>query len=399
MAGIDHKKRSHALLSASGAERWLNCTPSAKLEEEFGEKSDSSYAAEGTVAHELAELYLRKDTFGKLTDAQFDNELEKIMSNELFNPEMLDMVPMYTDYCETQYKAAKEYDPAALIEIEKKLDLTEFIPNGFGTADCVVLDKSVLEVIDLKYGKGVPVYADWNKQLMLYGLGALLAFDTLYDIEQVRLTIVQPRLNNISSFLISVDELRDWGKNTVKPLADKANVGEGELAAGDWCRWCAVKNRCRKLYDEQIKLAKYEFKEPELLTDQEISDILTRAPKFTEWLNAITTYAQTKAVCENKQWPGFKLVEGRSVRKWENEEEAINAIYAKCPELGEEDIFEMKLKSLTALEKLIGKKRFDTLFAENIVKPQGKPTLVPVEDKRPAMGIIQAQLDFGEDLS
>lgn len=399
MAGIDHKKRSHALLSASGAERWLNCTPSAKLEEEFGEKSDSSYAAEGTVAHELAELYLRKDTFGKLTDAQFDNELEKIMSNELFNPEMLDMVPMYTDYCETQYKAAKEYDPAALIEIEKKLDLTEFIPSGFGTADCVVLDKSVLEVIDLKYGKGVPVYADWNKQLMLYGLGALLAFDTLYDIEQVRLTIVQPRLNNISSFLISVDELRNWGENTVKPLANKANVGEGELAAGDWCRWCAVKNRCRKLYDEQIKLAKYEFKEPELLTDQEISDILTRAPKFTEWLNAITTYAQTKAVCENKQWPGFKLVEGRSVRKWENEEEAINAIYAKCPELGEEDIFEMKLKPLTALEKLIGKKRFDTLFAENIVKPQGKPTLVPVEDKRPAMGIIQAQLDFGEDLS
>lgn len=389
-----HSERKHALLSASCAGRWLNCTPSAKLEDQFGEKTFSPYAAEGTLAHELAELYIRKDIFNELSDQVFEQRLEELMSNDLFSEEMLEVIPTYIDYCEDQFTEAKEFNPAAIIEIEQKLDLTGYVPESFGTADCIIINDDLMEVIDLKYGKGVPVYAEWNKQLMLYGLGALWKYDAMYDISEVRLTIVQPRIDNISSWQISVEDLQKWADEELKPKAKLAFNGSGELQAGDWCRFCSVKNKCRKLYEQQLEIAKYEFSGPELLTDEEIADVIKRAPSFIEWINSISDYALKRAVNEGKEWPGFKIVEGRSVRKWADEEKVANTIFSKCPELSEEDIYNMKLKSITEIEKLIGKPRFNELLKDVVIKPQGKPTLAPIDDKRPAMGYEQAKLDF-----
>lgn len=394
---IPHSQRAHALLSASGASRWLNCTPSAKLEDDYGEKTTSLYAMEGTLAHELSELYLRKDVLENIDEADFENQLEEIMANELFNDEMLEVIPTYTDYCEDQYIEAKNNNEYAIIEIEQKLDLTEYVPESFGTADCVIISDGLMEVIDLKYGKGIPVYADYNKQLMLYALGALRKYDTMYDINEVRVTIVQPRINNISSWQISVEELIKWAEEELKSLADMAFHGKGELRAGDWCRFCAVRNQCRKLYEQQIEIAKHEFAEPYLLTDEEIADIVLRVPKLVEWANSIADYAKSKAINENKQWPGLKLVEGRSYRKWIDEDKALQTIYEQFPELDEEQVTTTKINGITTIEKLVGKKKFFEKLNSIVVTPQGKPTLVSAKDKRPAIGVQLAQLDFANE--
>ena len=391
----DHGKRNHALLSASGANRWINCTPSAKLEESFGEKTYSAYAEEGTLAHELSELYLNRDVLKAITDEDFDNRLDGIMANDLFNEEMLGVLPTYTDYCVSQLIEAQTINPLATMEIEQKLDLTEYVPESFGTADCIIINDNTLEVIDLKYGKGVPVYADNNRQLMLYGLGALRKYDVIYNIENVRLTIVQPRLDNISTFLIPIYDLRKWAEEELKPAADLAFEGKGELKSGDWCKFCSVRNQCKKLYEDQMKIAKFDFAPPTMLSDKEITDIVKRAPKFIEWVDSIQDYAQAKAL-DGKEWPGLKLVEGISKRKWVDEDKAADVIKHKCPWLSDDEIFNMKLKSLTTIEKIIGKVSFANDFSDIIVKPQGKPTLVPLEDKRPAMGYGQATLDFKE---
>lgn len=392
----NHSQRAHALLSASGASRWLNCTPSAKLEDEYGEKGSSPYAEEGTLAHELSEIYLRKDTLDNISEQDFDHRLEEIMANDLFSEEMLEVIPVYTDYCSEQLAEAKVVNPLAIMEIEQKLDLTRYVPESFGTADCVIINDGLIEIIDLKYGKGVPVYAEWNKQLMLYGLGALQKYDAMYDIVEVRLTIIQPRVDNISSWQISAKELYKWAEEELKPKAELAFQGKGELNAGDWCRFCAVRNRCRKLYEHRLEIAQREFTDPRLLTDNEIADIVKRVPKLIEWANSVIEYAQIRAINENKQWPGLKLVEGISRRKWVDEDQASNAIFARCPELSEDEIFSMKLKPITSIEKLVGKKRFEEIFSDVVIRPQGKPTLVSLEDKRPAMGYAQAQLDFKE---
>lgn len=392
-----HSQRAHALLSASGASRWFNCTPSAKLEDEYGDKSTSSYAAEGTLAHELAELYLRKDVLENINDEDFERSLEEIMANELFNDEMLEVVPIYTDYCEDQYIEAKKNNDYAIIEIEQKLDLTEYVPESFGTADTVIISDGLMEVIDLKYGKGIPVYADWNKQLMLYALGALRKYDTMYDVNEVRVTICQPRINNISSWQISVEELLRWAEEYLKPTAELAFNGEGELNAGDWCRFCAVRNQCKKLYEQQFEIAKHEFAEPQLLSDDEIADIVQRTPKLVEWANSIAEYAKKKAIEENKQWPGLKLVEGRSRRKWIDEDKALETIFEQFPELDEADVTTTKINGITAIEKLVGKKKFFEKLKGVVVTPQGNPTLVPLQDKRPAIGVQQAQLDFSDN--
>ena len=391
---INHSKRAHALLSASGASRWLNCTPSAKLEDVYGEKITSPYAAEGTLAHELSELYIRHDVLNSISDEEFNAKFEDIMSNELFSNEMLEMVPVYVDYCTSEYVAARQDNIYATLEIEQKVDLREFIPESFGTADCIIINDKIMEVIDLKYGKGVPVYAQHNKQGMLYALGALRKYDTLYDIEVVKITIVQPRINNISTWEISVDELLDWANDVLKPRAEMAFRGEGELAVGDWCKFCSVKNRCRALYEEQLKLAKYEFQDPELLTDEEISDILTRAPQLVEWVNSITEYAQRRAIENDKIWPGFKLVAGISRRKWADENTVVEAIFSRFPEATEDQVFDTKLRTISDLEKTFGKKRVTEVLSDVIIKPQGKPTLVPDSDKRPALGLEDAINDF-----
>lgn len=390
---MKHKERTHALLSASGASRWLNCTPSARLEEEYGEDKSSVYAEEGTLAHELAELEIRKDIYKEYSAKEYKSKLEQFMANELFSPEMLEVVPIYTNYCRDQYMAASTNSPYAVIEIEQRLDLTDYIPESFGTADCVIISDGVMEVIDLKYGKGVAVDAADNKQLMLYGLGALRKYDTMYDIHSVTLTIVQPRLDNISSWTISVEDLLFWAENELKNKAQLAFNGQGELKSGSWCKFCGIKNRCRKLYENQLEIARHEFAEAAILSDEEIADILDRAPQFIEWVNSITEYAKSKAVDEGKVWPGFKLVEGVSRRKWVDEGKVADKILQHS-ELDKDDIYTVKLNGITEIEKLLGKKRFSELLADLVVKPQGKPTLVKESDKRPAIGYGQAVLDF-----
>lgn len=392
---INHSERAHALLSASGASRWLNCTPSACLEDEYGEHKSSPYAAEGTLAHELAELYLQRDVLRTISEETFNEKLEEIMSNELFNDEMLEMVPIYTDYCVNQLLEARKDNVFAVMELEQCLDFTEYVPESFGTADCCIVNDKVLEVIDLKYGKGVPVSPEWNPQLMLYGLGALHKYDMTYDIEEVHLTIVQPRLDNISTFKISVQSLLEWADNELKPRAWQAFRGEGDLNTGGWCRFCSVKNRCRLLAQKQLELAKHEFKEAPLLTDDEIADIILRTPKLVEWAKGIVEYAQDQAINHDKHWPGLKLVEGVSRRKWRNEDEAANIILQSLP-ISEDQLYTMELKTITEVEKLLGKKAFGLIADMVCIKPAGKPTLVPLDDKRPAMGIEQAKLDFAE---
>lgn len=391
---VNHAERDHALLSASGANRWINCPPSARLEERFGEHTTSAYAQEGTLAHEIAELYIRHDVLNNISDEQFNSELENVMSNELFDSEMLDVVPIYVDYVQAEAVAAKEVNPLATVEIEQQLDLTEYVPESFGTADSIIINDDVMEVIDFKYGKGVPVYATNNKQLMLYGLGALRKYDTLFYIATVKLTIVQPRINNISTWETSVEDLLNWAVNELKPIAEQAFSGNGELHAGDWCKFCSLKNKCRTLAAKQLELAKHEFADPELMTDEEVADVLSRINQLVEWANSVQEYALKQAIENKKIWPGFKLVEGISRRKWTDEDKVAEAIFNKIPEASEDDIFNMKLKSITDIEKLYGKKRVQELLSDVIIKPQGKPTLVPNDDKRPALGIEDAVQDF-----
>lgn len=389
-----HENRPHALLSASGSSRWINCTPSAKLEEKYGKQTTSVYAQEGTLAHEISELYIKHDILHSIDAEEFSHQLEMLMENELFNEEMLSVIPIYVDYCASEYKSVKSQNSEAIMEIEQKLDLTEYVPESFGTADCIIISDGTIEVIDLKYGKGVPVYADANRQLMLYGLGALRKFDVMYDIQNIKLTIVQPRINNISTWQISVKDLMHWAETELKPAAKLAFEGKGEIKAGSWCKFCSVKNQCKALAEQQLEIAKYEFKKPEFLSDDEISDILKRAHKFTEWINSIEEYAQTEAYNGNKVWPGFKVVEGISRRKWIDEEKVIDTLYSRFPELSDDQIFDTKLVSISQIEKLLGKKTVQEKLGDVIIKPQGKPTLVPDTDKRPSIGIEDAINDF-----
>lgn len=391
---VKHEQRAHALLSASGASRWLNCPPSARLEEEYGEKRSTEYSREGTLAHELAELYLRRDLKG-MSDGEFDEGLEAIMSNELFKEEMLDYVQMYTDYCEAAFNEAVAVNPTAFADIEVKLDLTEYIPESFGTGDFINISDGTLEIVDLKYGRGVRVDAEWNKQLMLYALGALRIYDTFYDIEEVKLTIVQPRVDSISSWTIPVWHLRDWAVNTLRPAAALAFEGRGELSSGSWCQFCSVKHRCRKLYENQMEIARLEFGAPELLTDNEIAEVVLKAPAFKTWLESIVEYATAEAT-GGKDWPGLKLVAGRSIRRWSDPGAVPNAVFSAFPELDEEDIYKQELKPLSEIERLVGKKAFAEKLSSVVVRPDGKPKLVPADDKRPAIGTASAADDFKE---
>jgi hypothetical protein len=393
---VDHSQRAHALLSASGASRWIACSPSARLEENFENKS-SSFAEEGTLAHEFAEINL-KASLGLLNAKQRTKALDNFVKNEYYSIAMEEYVQKHVDYVVEQFTEAKRLTPDAVLLIETKVDITHLIEEGFGTCDVIIIADGVLEVIDLKYGMGVRVEAEENKQLMLYGSGALEAYDMLYDIHTVRLTITQPRLESISSWEISAQDLRQWGEEVVKPSAVKAYAGEGEQVTGDHCKFCRASARCKAQADLALSTAQEDFKDPQLLSDEELVDVYAKIPNIDAWLKKVSAYMYEEAL-EGKKWSGYKLVDGQNRRAWSDEEEAFNILSANGCEPNK-ILSEPKLKGITEIEKLVGKKEFPSLLGDVVMHKKTSPSLVPESDKRPELLSAEdrAIKDFDDDL-
>jgi hypothetical protein len=370
---------AHAILSPSGASRWLACTPSARLEQQFPDSAGAA-AKEGTLAHALGELIIRHK-LGLINEVIYDQAILEIEASDLFDSSMMEHAENYGVFVLERYSDAQAHTSDALIYLEQRLNLTDYVPEGFGTGDVVIIADSVLDLIDLKYGKGVPVSAEENKQMMLYALGALREFDYMYDIDRVRMTIYQPRIDNFSSWEIPVTTLREWAETELKPRAALAFDGLGEYAPGSHCRFCRAKAVCKAHAEMHLGIAQYDFKNADLLTDDEVSDILSRADAFKNWITAVEDHALTEAVNNGKHWPGYKLVEGRSNRKYQDE----TIVASKLLEAGfkEEVIYKKEILGITAMEKAIGKKVFAAHLSDMIIKPAGKPTLAPLSDKRP----------------
>ncbi len=373
--------KSHAILSASSSHRWLNCNPSARLEQEF-EDQETEAAAEGTAAHALCEHKLRKalKLRSKKPVSQYDCD------------EMDDYTDGYVQFVMEQLAQAKLTCPDPQVLIEQRLDFSCYVPDGFGTGDCLIIASPRLHVIDFKYGLGVLVDAFQNPQMMLYALGALRIFDCLYDITEVSMSIYQPRRENVSTWTISVDELMDWAENTLRPKADLAYKGEGEYSPGSWCQFCKAAVKCRARAEAKLDLARFEFAQPPLLSDAEIEEILGKLDDLTKWANEIMAYAQDAAINHGKEWAGYKLVESRTNRKYTDEDAVIRA----AASAGYRDIYKKTLISITEMEKLMGKQTFKEILGGLVAKPIGKPTLVPASDKRPAITTTGAKHDFNE---
>lgn len=372
----------HAILSASASKRWMNCTPSALLEKQFADE-ESIYAAEGTAAHALAEHKLKR----------FLKKRSKRPVSDYDCDEMEECTDDYVSFAMKQIEKAKQSCSDPVVMIEQRLDFSRWVPEGFGTGDLVIVADDTLYIVDLKYGKGIAVSAEWNPQMLLYSLGALELFDSLYDIEKVNMTIHQPRLENVSTFEITVHDLMEWAEQELMPKAEMAAKGEGEFVVGDWCRFCKAKNTCRARAEEYLRLAQMEFKPPELLSEEEIAEVLKVADELAKWSADVYAYAQDEAITHGRVWNGFKLVEGRSNRKYVNEEEVADAAKAA----GYEDIYKKSLIGITEMEKLMGKKDFQKILGSLVYKPQGKITLVPESDKRPPIQTETAEADFKED--
>ena len=373
-----HENRAHAVLSASASKRWLNCTPSAKLNAEIPDIT-TEYAKEGTDAHELAEYKVNQ-----LLGIKADNPTENL---DYYNQEMEDCTDSYAQYIAEQMS---QYS-SPVVMVEQRLDFSRYVPGGFGTGDCIIVTDDVLTVIDFKYGKGVAVEAEYNPQMMLYALGALEMFSILYDINEVKMVIFQPRIENISGFSMPVSDLMNWAENELKSKAELAAKGEGEFCAGEHCRFCKVKATCRKRAEYNLAIAKYDFAPPDMLEDSEIEMILERADALTAWAADVKEYALSEAL-KGRKWNGYKVVEGRSNRKYTDEKMAA-AVVKKA---GKAPYSEPKILGITEMTKLLGgKKKFDELLSKYVCKPQGKPTLVPESDKRKEWS--SAENDFQED--
>lgn len=372
----------HAVLSASASYRWTKCTPSAQLEQKFDDEPGLA-AKEGTAAHALCEHKLKKalKRRSKRPVSEFDSD------------EMEECTDAYVKFIMDELEVAKQSCPDPLVLIEQHLDMTRWVPEGFGTGDCIIVSDDVLHIVDFKYGTGVLVEANNNSQMMLYALGALNLFESLYDIKEVSMTIFQPRRENICTWTVPVDQLLLWAEKDLKPKAKKAYDGVGAFQPGSWCQFCRAANRCRARADANLKLAREEFKKPDLLDDDEIAEILAKLPDFQKWANQIQDYASDAAINHGKEWKGFKVVQGRSIRKYKDEE----AVAEICKENGYEDIYKTSLITITEMEKLMGKKQFKDLLSSQIYKPEGKKVLVPESDKRPAINTSSTQSDFKEE--
>ena len=370
----------HALLSASSSHRWLHCNPSARLEREFADR-ETIAAAEGTAAHALAEHKLKRKL--KLRSERpvspFDTDEMEVCTDD------------YADFVMEQVTKERRRDLDTQVFIEQRLDFSCYVPEGFGTGDCLIVSRGRLHIIDLKYGQGLLVDSEENPQMMLYALAALNQYEEQYQIKKVKLTIFQPRRDNVSTWETTVAKLKKWATKDLVPKAQRAFRGEGEYCPGEWCIFCKAAVKCRARAEDKLRLAQSEFKMPPLLTDAEIESVLAKLPDIKKWADEIQEYALAKALA-GKEWTGFKLVEGRSVRKFTDERAVVKA----ANEAGYHDIYKQTLISLTEMEKLMGKAEFSKVLGALVTKPQGKPTLVPDTDKRQAISVSNPKSEFSE---
>lgn len=372
----------HALLTASGSKRWLSCPPSARLESTFVDR-ETTAAAEGTAAHALAEYKVKRALryFCKRPVSEFEDEVMDQATDD------------YAAFILEQMVEMRNAGAEPTVMVETRLDFSDWVPDGFGTGDCIIIGGDTLHIVDLKYGAGVLVEAEGNSQMRLYALGAVQQFGCLYDVKNVHMTIFQPRRENVSTATMTVEELMAWAETELRPKAELAFAGEGEYHPGSWCLFCKAADRCRARAEANLKLAREEFGLPPLLSDEEIEALLPQLPDMVKWANDLQAYALDEAVNHGKHWDGFKLVEGRSIRRYADEE----AVAKAAEENGYRDIYRRTLINLTDMERLMGKKRFNEILGAYIVKPPGKPTLVPVGDKRPAITVNDVNVDFKEE--
>ncbi len=347
-----------------------------------------------SFAHALAEHKLAH-YLGSIPLLEYKSKLKQLKQDKFYSQELEDDAQIYVNYAIEKINEAKARTKDAVVLLEAKLDYSPWVPEGFGTGDLVLVTDDVLEVVDLKFGRGVQVSAEGNSQMRLYALGAINQFSVLYNIDTVKMTIHQPRLDNINTAEMPTEELLHWGEHTAKPIADLAFKGKGEFKPGEHCRFCKVRFTCRARADEHMKLAQHDFKKPPLLTDEEIVEVLAISDALQNWVSDVQAYALDQAVNHNTEWPGYKLIEGRSYRRYEDEAQAAEVLAAAG--FDEEQIFSRKLLGITAMERLVGKEQFNELLGPYIKKPLGKPKLVSVDDKRPAIKNT-AEIDFKEEI-
>lgn len=373
----------HALLSASSSHHWLNCPPSARLCEGYADNAGAA-AAEGTDAHSLCEYKLAK-ALG------FDDIKDPTENLIYYDSEMEDSAESYTAFVLELLERAKQSCSDPVVLIEQRLDYSEYVENGFGTGDCVIIADSTIYIVDFKYGKGVLVDANDNPQMKLYALGALALADGIYSIDTVCMNIFQPRRDNASSCSITKAELLEWAETVLKPTAELAYKGEGEYSSGEWCCFCKAKATCRARAEKNLEIARHEFRDPALLDDDEIEEVLAQADALVSWANDIKAYALKEAL-SGRCWSKFKLVSGTSRRKYADE----NLVAAAVQKAGF-DPYEKSVLGITDMTKLLGKKKFDELLGELIIKPAGKPVLVSRDDKRPEITKANAAEDFADE--
>lgn len=381
----------HAILSASSAHRWLTCTASALLEQEFPDSS-SEAAAEGTLAHEMCELKVSNALVKKTVKATFTRKMNALRKHELYQLEMEGYTDAYLDYVFGVYTA---FDEAPYIAVEKHVDFSAYVPEGFGTCDCVMIYGNEMDIIDFKYGKGVPVSAENNPQLRLYALGALLEYSMLWGIETITMHIVQPRLNSISTEILTKDELLLWA-DEVRVTAAEALIGNGVFRPSEEaCRFCRAKATCRARAEKNLELAQHDFKKPPVLSDLEVGQILEKAQDLKAWASDLEEYA-LKTLLAGGSIPGYKAVEGRSNRAFADQDKAFEVLMAGGVE--EALLYERKPLTLAKVEKLVGKKDFAEMVGDYVIKPPGKPALAPESDKREAITLRStAEEDFSKE--
>lgn len=381
----------HALLSPSAAHRWMNCTAAPRLEEHI-EDSGSSFAEEGTLAHAYCAKHL-KEFLGLPTK---DEEAEIAQLFETYHTgEMDEYTDTYKVIVLEKFNAARAKTPDAQLLVEVRLDFTTWMPEAFGTADAVIIADGTMEIIDFKYGKGVKVSAVKNPQMMIYALGAYQQFSFEYNIGRVRMTIVQPRIDNISEYELSAVDLLAWATYQLQPKAKEAFEGNGHQMPGEWCRFCKVKATCKALADLTFAAVE-EHPDPKTITAEEMATrVLPMLDTIKTWIKGVDEYTLEQAL-NGQKYIGFKLVAGRSVRKITDPEAVMGALSEN--EFAEDAYMKPReLKTITDLEKAIGKKRFNEICSQWIDKPQGKPTLVPESDKRPELSTDDFQnVDLSE---